>query len=99
MLYCVAGPVLCELSESERRRALKEAGESWGVGPAANVLSDQRRKQTERRDHSNEEKRQNRQRIPTAGMTVRNQQAHQSDSDCECRNQEPSLPLPILNHL
>jgi hypothetical protein len=86
-LYCVARSVLCELSESERRRTLKEAGENRGVGPAANILIGQRREKSERGDNSDEEKRQNRQRTHAAGVAMRDQHTDKGDSDCNSRNQ------------
>jgi hypothetical protein len=98
-LLCKAGPVLWELSDSEGWRALEERGENRSVGRATNVRIGQRREQCERRNYSREEKRQNRQPIRAVpGVAMRNQQAHKRDSDCDCRNQEPSAPLPVLNH-
>jgi hypothetical protein len=86
------------LSESEGWRALEEDGKRRSLGCAANVSIGQRREQAERRDESNEEKRQNRGQIRAAGIAVRNQQAHQRYSNCNCRNQDPSTPLPVLHH-
>jgi hypothetical protein len=98
-LSCRAGPVLKELSDLEGWRALEEYGKRWSVWHAARIFISQWREQTQRRDDSNTEKRQNREPIrATSGMSVRNQQTNKRESDCDCRNQEPSPPLPILNH-
>ena len=46
--------------------ALEEGGKRWSLGRATNVFIGQRREQTQRRDESNEEKRQDRQPIRAA---------------------------------
>ena len=63
-LHCWA--VSDELGEAERWRALEEGGKRWSLGRATNVFIGQRREQTQRRDESNEEKRQDRQPIRAA---------------------------------
>jgi hypothetical protein len=97
-LFCKAGPVLRELSDSEGWRALEERGKRRSIGHATNIFISQRRKQAEGRDDSNNEKRQNRNPIRAAGVTLRDQHAQEGESDCDCRNQEPSTPLPVLHH-
>ena len=98
-LSCRAGPVLRELSDLEGWRALEEYGKRRSVWHAARIFISQWREQAQGRDDSNTEKRQNSEPIrATSGMSVRNQQTNKRESDCDCRNQEPSPPLSVLNH-
>jgi hypothetical protein len=80
-------------------RALERGGENRSLGYAAGVGEDQRGEQAERGDDADKEKRQNGGEIRcVAGVAVRDEQQQECKPDCKGCNQNPSAPLPGLNH-
>ena len=88
-----------ELSESGGWGTLEGDRERRRVGSAAKVEKRQRREQAQRRNDSEEKNWQN--RYPCSAvpaMNGQNEQQKQGDSDCDERNQEPTVPMLNLDH-